>query len=114
MLVATASAPMVAVRSISHLAYNRSIDQASNMDEDSGYRGGSTTGGRWGCALSIVIGLPLIGFAFAVLSLGDCAPGVQCTSGWTLMVLAIIIAAVVGFGSRAAINALAARRKRGR
>jgi hypothetical protein len=71
-----------------------------------GYRGGPTTGGKWGCALSAIVGVPLIFFSFIISALGDCLPDVPCKHGliWQLFLLSILIAGGVGLGSRAAIN----------
>ncbi|PZU09690.1 hypothetical protein [Sphingomonas sp.] len=75
------------------------------MSED-GYRGGGTLGGRWGCALSAVVGLPLIAGVFVLAALGDCAPGVECHRGpnWRLLAGAILIAIGIGFGTRLFVN----------
>ena len=75
------------------------------MDE-TGYKSGNTAGGRWGCAISIIVGLPLISLALIVASMGSCVPGEQCTSGGTLLLIACGITLVVGVGARAGINAV--------
>lgn len=81
--------------------------------EEGGYRGGGTPGGKWGCALSALIGIPLLSFGLIVASMGDCVPGERCTSGETLLLIAGAITIAVGVGSRAAINLIAQRRRRG-
>jgi hypothetical protein len=73
---------------------------------ESGYEGGGTVGGKWGCALAAIIGGPLIAFPFLLDALGDCVPGTKCTKGpdWLLVAAAVVIACVVGFASRWLIN----------
>jgi len=85
------------------------------MDDDA-YKGGSTTGGKWGCALAAVFGMPLIGFSVLVSALGDCIPDEPCSHGliWWLIIPSLIIAATVGLGSRAAINWFLERRRNDR
>ena len=75
------------------------------MDE-SGYRGGGTPGGKWGCALAAFFGLPVFSFCVLLASLGDCEPGVQCHKGFWLAVLLPtgLVAAPIGFGTRWLIN----------
>jgi hypothetical protein len=79
---------------------------------DTGYDAGGSAGGKWGCGISALIGVPLIGFAVAVDALGDCAPDTQCTEGpvWWLIIMAILITAVVGLASRWLINRFSRRR----
>jgi hypothetical protein len=81
------------------------------MRED-GYRGGGTLGGKWGCALSALVGLPVISLGLLVSALGDCAPDMDCNHRitWLLFIPGIVIAALVGFGSRAIINRMNGRR----
>jgi hypothetical protein len=66
------------------------------------YRDGTTLGGKIGCVMAALVGVPLIGIVFIVSSFGDCAPDAQCHRGidWPLMACAIAIAAVVGSGVR--------------
>ena len=73
---------------------------------DGEYKGGSTTGGKWGCAFAALFGLPVFCFATLVASLGDCAPDVQCHKGFWLAVAlpTIIVAAPIGFGVRWLVN----------
>ncbi|MBA2934975.1 hypothetical protein HZF05_12785 [Sphingomonas sp. CGMCC 1.13654] len=80
---------------------------------DSEYRGGSTTGGRWGCGFAILFGLPVGIFLTLVAAMGDCMPGVQCHKGILLDVIlpTAALAAVIGFGSRWIINAAIRRRR---
>ncbi len=83
--------------------------------DDIGYRGGATIGGKWGCALSALIGVPLIGFTILVSTLGDCVPDEPCNHGiiWSLLIPSILIAVLVGIGSRAVINWIVHRRQSG-
>ncbi len=82
---------------------------------DEGYQSGGTPGGPWGCGFALLIGLPLLGFALLVSALGDCAPDTPCNHNlnWLLIVGALGTAAIVGFASRAVINAVARRRRSG-
>ncbi len=76
------------------------------------YQGSATTGGKWGCALAAIIGIPLIGLSIAFEALGDCVPDAPCNHGliWWLVIPAILTTLIVGFGSRAAINWFLKRR----
>ena len=80
--------------------------------EPSGYRSGATAGGKWGCALAAVLGVPLIGVAFLAGVLGDCLDQEPCGHGiiWELMVPAILIPVAVGLGARVLINWYRSRR----
>lgn len=75
------------------------------MDEST-YKGGGTAGGKWGCALSAVIGVPLLCLAVLLSALGDCAPDTPCNHdiGWKLQLGTLAVAALVGFGSRTVVN----------
>lgn len=66
------------------------------------YRGGSTPGGKWGCGLAALFGLPVFFSLVLWDNLGDCVPDVQCHKGsWLWVVLpTILVAAPVGFGVR--------------
>ena len=72
----------------------------------SDYEDGGTVGGKCGYAVAAIVGGPLIAFPFLLDALGDCIPGTKCTKGpdWPLVVVAVLIACVVGFGSRWLIN----------
>ncbi|MBB3349267.1 hypothetical protein [Sphingomonas sp. BK069] len=76
------------------------------MQNDTSYQGGGTVGGKVGCALATVVGLPLLSAAFIYASIGDCAPGAACVDGWKMIVAAAAISGIVGVAARAAINAL--------
>ena len=81
----------------------------------SGYQPSTTTGGKIGCAMSALVGVPLIGIVFILSVLGDCVPDVKCSRGldWSLMGGAIAIAAAVGFGVRSLTNWIKARWRNG-
>lgn len=80
-----------------------------------GYQGGGTPGGKWGCALAALVGLPLLGFVTILGALGDCDSDAPCHHNldWLLFLAALAIAALVGFGSRALINYIIRRRADG-
>ena len=82
-----------------------SYRSASSMNDER-YRGGGTTGGKWGCALAAVVGLPLLGLAILVSALGDCIPEVPCNHDleWSLILGALVISLAVGVAIRALIN----------
>lgn len=71
-----------------------------------GYQGGGTIGGKWGCALSAALGVPLIVGAFVLSAYGDCAEGVACHHGinWRLIAGAALAAIGLGFGTRLLVN----------
>jgi hypothetical protein len=74
---------------------------------DTGYEGGGTIGGKWGCALAAIMGGPLIAFPFLLDAFGDCdRADTKCTNGpdWLLVAAAVVVACLVGFGSRWLIN----------
>lgn len=70
------------------------------------YRGGGTLGGKWGCGLAALFGLPVLFFLVLLDSLGDCVPDVQCHKGFWLWVVlpTMLVAAPVGFGVRWLVN----------
>jgi hypothetical protein len=72
----------------------------------SGYQGGTTTGGKWGCAFAALVGVPLFSFLIIVQALGDCSPDVEYHSGfWAYVVLPTIAAALpVGLAVRVVVN----------
>jgi len=72
----------------------------------SGYKGGGTTGGRWGCGLAFLAGFPVFAFLLFITTFGDCIPGEQCHGSVVVHVIlpTLAAAALVGFGSRAIIN----------
>lgn len=80
-----------------------------------GYQSGATPGGKWGCGLAALVGVPLLSFVVLLGALGDCVPNAPCHHDldWLLMVAAWGIVAVVGFGSRVLINYVVRRRTNG-
>jgi hypothetical protein len=72
-------------------------------DAHDGYEGAGTVGGKWGCALSALVALPLVGFA--ILPEDTCDKSLD----WQLIGAALAIAAVVGLASRLIINAFVRR-----
>jgi hypothetical protein len=70
------------------------------------YKGGGTRGGRWGCALAALFGIPVFMMATVVASLGDCMPDVECHPGfWLEVVLPTVLVAVpIGLGVRWWVN----------
>jgi hypothetical protein len=73
---------------------------------DSRYKGVGTRGGRWGCALSALFGIPVLMFATLVASLGDCMPDVDCHPDFWLEVLlpTALVATPIGLGVRWLVN----------
>jgi hypothetical protein len=61
---------------------------------------------RWGCALSLVVAVPLLLGVVAVTTFGDCAPGIACHAGpgVRLILGAMLIAIGIGFGTRLLVN----------
>ena len=84
--------------------------------EESGFTSGTTIGGKWGYALSALIGIPLLGLSIMASTLGDCLPDQSCSHSliWWLVIRSIGVAALVGLASRALINRAAARRRNSR
>jgi len=75
------------------------------MSEE-GYQGGTTRGGRWGCADAAFLGFPLFFFLLIGDALGDCVPDTECHKDFPPYVAlpTAIFALVVGFGIRAVVN----------
>jgi len=73
---------------------------------DSEYRGGSTAGGRWGCACAALIGTPLFVILLIGDALGDCVSGEVCHKGFLQMVLlpTVLTTVPVGLGVRWIVN----------
>ena len=73
---------------------------------DSRYKGGGTRGGKWGCALAALFGVPVFMFATLVASLGDCMPNVECHPGFWLEVVlpTALVATPIGLGVRWLVN----------
>ena len=99
-----------------HIGYNsddRPITGRRNSPivtvmDDGGYQGGNTRGGKWGCAVAGLVGLPIFILLVLADALGDCAPDTPCHHGfWTMVVLPTLLAAVpVGLLVRWLVNRL--------
>ena len=77
-----------------------------------GYKSGSTTGGKVGCAVAALVGLPMLGFALLVGALGGCAITTNdCTPLWQLVAIALLGALAVGLLTRLIVNAVLRRRQ---
>jgi len=81
----------------------------------SDYDGGGTIGGKWGCAASALVGLPVFGFLAFVLFYGDCFDNPQCYRGdgprWlAAFLVTAIVAAFVGLLIRKLVNGRTHRR----
>ena len=68
-------------------------------------------GGKWGCGVAALVGLPLLGFAILVSALGDCIPDAPCNHDlqWYLILGALTIALAIGIVVRVLINRFAKR-----
>jgi hypothetical protein len=83
------------------------------MDERD-YDSGRTVGGKWGCALSAIVGVPLLVLLWIPYAFSHCDPDVGCHEAslfLTVIVPGALVAALVGFLSRAIINDFMRRRK---
>ena len=80
---------------------------------ESGYDGGGTKGGKFGCALAAILGGPLVAAPFLADALGDCVPGASCRTGpdWVFVAFAVLSACLIGFGSRWLINRVGRNRE---
>lgn len=87
------------------------IAESHSFKSVSGYRDSTTLGGKIGCGMAAIVGVPLIGIVFIVSSFGDCAPDAECHRGldWPLLGGAIATAAAVGLGVRSLTNWIKAR-----
>jgi hypothetical protein len=83
--------------------------------EREGYQGGGSVGGKLGCGLAAITAVPLLGSAFVIASLGQCAADNQldCVPHWLLFVGALLVIATVGFGTKAIVNAVVRRWRNG-
>ncbi len=75
------------------------------MDE-SRYKGGGTPGGKWGCAMSALFGLPVFFLTVLISSLGDCAPDIPChkASLPLALLLTLVVALPIGLAVRWLVN----------
>ncbi|MEI5687779.1 hypothetical protein [Sphingomonas kyungheensis] len=73
---------------------------------DSHYKGESTRGGKWGCAVASLFGIPVFMLATLVASLGDCMPDIKCHPGFWLEVIlpTAFVATPIGLGVRWLLN----------
>lgn len=73
---------------------------------DERYQGGGTRGGKWGCALAALFGIPVFCSSVVLASLSDCVPGSQCHEGFWLAVIlpTVLVTEPVGFGVRWLMN----------
>lgn len=87
------------------------------MDEG-GYQSNETIGGKVGCAVAAVTGIPLLAVAlFLAIPFGDCPPNAPCHDGegWRMLgaiVASAMVAGSLGFIVRRLVNALAASSRR--
>lgn len=111
----SASAPEPGFGTRAHLAPYRPFVQLRRIT-DGGYRGSGTAGGKWGCALAVVVGGPLLGLAVLVSALCDCIPDARCNHDlqWWLILGALAITLAIGVAGRALINRFFDRRGNGR
>lgn len=79
-----------------------------------GYHGGTSAGGKLGCGIAALVGVPLLGVATIIASMGQCDPDASCPPNWLWFAGAVIVASAAGFGSRAALNALLKRLRKDR
>lgn len=71
---------------------------------DHGYRPGGGPGLRWGCATTLIVGVPLLVSALGGAAMGHCAPGASCPAGWQLLGGAVLIAVLCGLAVGASVN----------
>jgi hypothetical protein len=76
---------------------------------DSGYQSGGTIGGKLGCAVSAVIGLPMAGLMlfFSGSATTDCGHSKTCSPAIELITNLLFLSAVllvIGFGIRLGVN----------
>ena len=74
--------------------------------KDSDYKAGPTSGGKWGCAVAVLVGAPLFVFLLIVDALGDCVPDTACKNGFLTFVATptIFVGAVLFFAVRSIVN----------
>lgn len=73
---------------------------------DSEYRGGTTAGSKWGCAVAALLGAPLFFFLVLVEALGDCVPDTDCKKGFLAFVLVptVVVSGALFLIVRAIVN----------
>ena len=70
--------------------------------DDGRYKGSGTPGGKWGCAIAVIIGLPLMVAGSTVAALG----GSNLFEWIAWVASAAALAGLIGFGLRSMINIL--------
>ena len=64
------------------------------MDEP-GYQSGTTAGGKWGCAASVLTGLIVFVPLWFLAFFGDCPPDAQCHNGEMARAIGVIVTTTV-------------------
>lgn len=77
--------------------------------DDGGYKGSGTTGGKYGCAVSALVDLPLMALMMFFSFYGHCGPGERChdNEGWRfagILAVVAVVAGAVGLLTRHMIN----------
>jgi hypothetical protein len=80
---------------------------------DSEYRGGTTAGSKWGCAVAALLGVPLFFFLMLVEALGDCVPDTECKKGFLVFALVptVVVSGALFLVVRAIVNRIRQSRK---
>ncbi len=73
------------------------------------YNDGFSVGGIIGTIIAALVAMPLFGFTFLTIVLGDCGPGANCWTGWGLLPIDALIVGAIGFGVGFGINAVVKR-----
>jgi hypothetical protein len=78
-----------------------------------GDKGTPSTGGKCGCAVAVIVGVPLIAMTMLIDALGDCAAGTTCRRGadWISLAVVLAVAALLGLGTWAMVNWVVSRSK---
>jgi hypothetical protein len=76
---------------------------------DGGYEGGGTTGGKCGCAMAALVGVPVLAILMFASFYGDCVPGERCRDNDDrrfvgIMVVVSVLASGSGLLTRYLIN----------
>lgn len=82
---------------------------------ETNYDGGGTVGGKWGCAASAAVGLPVFGALLFVFFYGDCFDNPACSRGdgprWlAAFLITAVVAGAVGLLTRKLVNGLKRRK----
>jgi hypothetical protein len=83
--------------------------------DDGRYKSGGTPAGKWGCGFSAIVVVPLLCMAILLGASSNCVPDTACDHDgvWKLQLAALVVAAIVGIGSRAFIDRWIGRRQGG-